>query len=106
MKKYKIAAGVILALVGILPNYLFGYTDFSDVSVQAGVADTARSNGVAWGDYNNDGYLDIYICNRGRNTLYRNNGDGTFTDVTDIAGVGNTGYSYGDMPPFFGKIIS
>ena len=38
--------------------------------------------GVAVGDYDNDGYEDLFICSAGRNALYHNNGDGTFTDVT------------------------
>ena len=60
-------------------------------------------SGVAFLDYNNDGLLDIYLVNGGavpghpapgpiRNALYRNNGDGTFTDVTDEAGVGGNGH--------------
>jgi hypothetical protein len=45
--------------------------------------------GAAWGDYDNDGFLDLYVTNYGRSVLYHNNGDGTFTDVTDRAGVAN-----------------
>jgi len=46
---------------------------------------------AVWGDYNNDGHLDLYIVKWGWNILYRSNGDGTFTDVTDEAGVGDRG---------------
>ena len=70
--------------------------DFSDVTDIAGVSCTGYSNGVAWGDYDNDGDLDLYVANLSEaNVLYRNNGDGTFTDVTSEAGVGCTGYSRG-----------
>ncbi len=44
--------------------------------------------GVAVGDYDNDGYEDLFICSAGRNALYHNNGDGTFTDVTAASGIG------------------
>ncbi|MGD2108304.1 MAG: FG-GAP-like repeat-containing protein [Phycisphaerae bacterium] len=46
---------------------------------------------AVWGDYDNDGHLDLYIVKWGWNILYRSNGDGTFTDVTDKAGVGDRG---------------
>src|SRR5215467_8358773 len=60
---------------------------FNDVTVVAGLAKAGNDYGmgVAVGDYNNDGFPDIYITNFGRNVLYRNNGDGTFTDVTEQA---------------------
>ncbi len=57
---------------------------FEDVTAKAGLAGASLgfSFGVAAADYDNDGFDDLFICNAGRNTLYHNNGDGTFTDVT------------------------
>jgi hypothetical protein len=49
--------------------------------------------GVAVGDYDNDGYPDLYVTSYGKNILYHNNGDGTFTDVTAKAGVAGGGWS-------------
>jgi len=66
-----------------------GHWRFIDVTDEAGVGDTGFGLGVAVGDYDNDGDLDLYVNNFGPNVLYRNNGDGTFTDVTDQAGVAN-----------------
>jgi len=66
-----------------------GEFKFTNVTVQAGVGDTGYGLGVAVGDYDNDGDLDIYLNNHGPNVLYRNNGDGSFTDLTKVAGVGN-----------------
>lgn len=61
---------------------------FTDIAPQAGLADMGFVKGVAWGDYNNDGRPDLYITRKGAgNRLFRNNGDGKFTDVTDAAGV-------------------
>jgi len=62
---------------------------FEDVTARAGLLgkDLGFSFGVAAGDYDNDGYEDLFICNAGRNTLYHNNGDGTFTDVTEGSGI-------------------
>lgn len=65
-----------------------GNWTFTDVTREAGVGHTGHAMGVTVGDYNGDGYEDIYICNFGPNVLYRNNGDRTFTDVTAEAGVG------------------
>jgi len=76
---------------------------FTDITEQAGIRNLYHGVSASWADYNNDGYLDIYVLNRGillggaldvltipykfePNILYRNNGDGTFTDVTDEAG--------------------
>ena len=66
---------------------------FEDVSERAGVADRGYGMGVAVGDYDRDGYCDLYVTNYGRNTLYRNGGDGTFEDVTGLAGVEAPGWS-------------
>ena len=69
---------------------------FTDVTVQAGLANAGDTNygmGVAVGDYDNDGFPDIYVTNFGKNILYHNNGNGTFTDVTAKAGVGAGGWS-------------
>ena len=67
---------------------------FTDVAKQAGVADSGTYGmGVAVGDYDNDGYPDIYVTGFPHNVLYHNNGDGTFTDVTAKAGVAASGWS-------------
>ncbi len=60
---------------------------FWDAAAVAGVADTGYGLGVTAGDYDNDGFSDLYLNNFGPNVLYRNNGDGTFADVTQQAGV-------------------
>ena len=67
---------------------------FTDVTAAAAVSNQGRyGHGVACGDYDNDGYVDIYVTNFGANRLYHNNGDGTFTDVTAQAGVGDPRWS-------------
>jgi M6 family metalloprotease-like protein len=70
----------------------------------SGINYKARGNSATWGDYNNDGFPDLYIVTREEtkpSTLWKNNGDGTFTDVTSIAGVGNfsigSGAAWGDF---------
>ena len=65
---------------------------FTDVTVRAGVgAEGLFGMGVAVGDYDNDGFPDLFVLGYGRCILYHNNGDGTFTDVTAKAGVANSG---------------
>lgn len=69
-----------------------GDGSFTDVTDKAGVgAEGLFGMGVAVGDYDNDGYPDLFVCGYGRCILYHNNGDGTFTDVTAKAGVANDG---------------
>ena len=60
---------------------------FKDVTATAGVGDMGYGMGVAAADYDGDGDLDLYVLNYGPNVLYRNDGDGTFTDVTREAGL-------------------
>ena len=60
---------------------------FTDVTEKAGVRGVGYSMGVAAGDYDNDGFVDLYVAGVNRNQLLHNNGDGTFTDVTEKAGV-------------------
>ena len=69
---------------------------FTDVTAAAGLSNAGDGNygmGVAVGDYDNDGYADLYVTSYGKNILYHNNGDGTFTDVTAKAGVAGGGWS-------------
>jgi hypothetical protein len=63
---------------------------FEDVTATAGLTggDLDYNFGVAVGDYDKDGYADLFICSIGKNVLYHNNGDGTFTDVTAASGIG------------------
>ena len=80
---------------------------FTDVAAKAGVTNDRWGLGVAVGDYDNDGWPDLYVTNLGTNRLYHNNHDGTFTDVAARAGVGldsgdpnvvgdHTGATFGD----------
>jgi enediyne biosynthesis protein E4 len=71
-------------------NRLFrnnGDGTFTDVTEKAGLQGAGYSMGVAAGDFDNDGFVDLYIAGVNRNQLFHNNGDGTFTDVTQKAGV-------------------
>jgi len=65
---------------------------FEDVTEEAGLAGTVYSTGVAVGDYDNDGFEDLYVAGYGHGTLYHNNGDGTFTDVTAATGTAGSGW--------------
>ncbi len=113
--------GITRSLDRIIPSD-YPRVVFNDVAERAGIHFThfygSRStqlpedmgSGAAWGDYDNDGNIDLYVCNiagpltmsdserassPAGNKLYRNNGDGTFSDVTDKAGVGFKGISMG-----------
>jgi enediyne biosynthesis protein E4 len=68
---------------------------FTDVTAKSGLGDVGWGMGVAVGDYDNDGWDDIFVTCLGQNHLYHNNGDGTFTDVTRKAGVGASRWSTG-----------
>ena len=71
-------------------NRLFrnnGDGTFTDVTEKAGLQGVGYSMGVAAGDFDNDGFVDLYVTGVNRNQLFHNNGNGTFTDVTDKAGV-------------------
>jgi hypothetical protein len=77
-----------------IPGTLYrnnGNGTFTDVTEASGALNASDARGVVWGDYDNDGDLDLYVVNvaneKTPNRLYRNNGDGTFTDVTAEAGV-------------------
>ena len=92
----------IVAVGTYQPHALYrnnGDGTFTDVAAQAGIADPRGGWGSLFADYNNDGYLDLYITRGGwsgaaENTLYHNNGDGTFTDVTHAAGVADPQSSF------------
>lgn len=81
-------------------NRLFendGHGNFRDVTAKAGLAGIGFSNGVAVGDYDNDGYEDLFVAGVHGNHLYRNNGAGTFTDVTAKAGLDKPDSQYGPL---------
>ncbi len=75
---------------------------FTEVSRLAGLGDTAMGLGIGWGDYDNDGFADLYLNNYGPNVLYHNCGDGTFEVTTELAGVSN-GNLVGGGVAFFDK---
>ena len=83
------------------PNSLLrsnGDGSFTDVTEAAGLSAGGPTQTAAWGDYNNDGYVDLYVGNESQagtrfpSQLFRNNGDGTFTDIAFLAGVGVVGF--------------
>jgi len=89
------SAGIVFLLMLLIsciyPKIALSQVTFTDVTETANVDNSARGMGAAWGDYNNDGMIDIYVSNyKDKNILYRNNGSGVFSDVTDAADVGNT----------------
>ncbi len=68
---------------------------FTDVTAKAGLLRTGWASAVTVGDYDNDGFEDLFITYYGHNVLYHNNGDGTFSDVTEKAGLGQAAVRYG-----------
>jgi enediyne biosynthesis protein E4 len=68
---------------------------FTDITRKAGLVHTGWGQGVCVGDYDNDGWPDMFVTYYGKNVLYHNNGDGTFTDVSEKAGVAGTGKAWG-----------
>ena len=83
------------------PSQLFrnkGNGTFEDIARAAGVDRTAFTKGVAAGDYDNDGWPDLYVSNLGgRNFLYRNNRDGTFTEVRERPACRGAGHGFPDL---------
>ena len=72
-----------------------GNGKFTEVGEKAGVSDIGWGMGVAVGDYNNDGFEDLYVTCLGPDHLLKNNGNGTFTDVTAKAGVNDPRWTTG-----------
>ncbi|USN98127.1 MAG: CRTAC1 family protein [Phycisphaeraceae bacterium] len=83
------------------PNLFYrndGDWQFTEIGAAAGVADTGYTSSTCWGDYNGDGWLDLYVCNRTatynnfiENKLFENQGDGTFVDVAAAVGAQRAG---------------
>lgn len=105
-----ICAGVAISLLStIIVSGILADITFTDITVQAGIDNPAKGVCIAFVDYDGDGYLDIYVGNSGvffeplgkPNILYRNNGDGTFTDMAVEAGIADNrqtqGVAFGDM---------
>jgi hypothetical protein len=70
-----------------------GNGSFDDVTARSGIARRGYGMGACAGDYDNDGWIDLYVTNVGPNVLYRNRGNGSFTDATRSAKVGDPRWS-------------
>ena len=68
---------------------------FTDVTAKSGLQKSGWGQGVCVGDYDNDGWEDLYVTYYGKNVLYHNNGDGTFSDVSNETGVAGSGKLWG-----------
>ena len=68
---------------------------FTDVTTKAGLVSTGWGQGACVGDYDNDGFDDIYVTGYGKNRLFHNQGDGTFKEIAEQAGVAGTGKEWG-----------
>src|SRR6266849_2975340 len=68
---------------------------FTDVTAKSGLTHTGWGQGVCVGDYDNDGFEDLYVTYYGKNVLYHNNGDGTFTDFSEKVHVAGSGKAWG-----------
>ena len=82
------------------PNSLFkniGNGQFEKITTGAIATDAFNSVGAAWGDYNNDGFMDLFVANASNqnNNLYKNNGNGTFTAITNSPIVSDSGHTHG-----------
>ena len=80
------------------PSYLFHNNrdgTFTDVTARAGLTHSGWGQACCVGDYDNDGFDDLFVSYWGHNVLYHNNGDGTFTDVSEKAGVAGSGRAWG-----------
>lgn len=99
--KTKIAFLFLISLVGfIVPTH--AQLSFSDISMTAGFNNTGPNRGIAIGDFDNDNDEDVYVSRRGEaNLLYRNNGDGTYTNIAESLGLAHAGVSttsvWGDL---------
>jgi len=88
----------LIGLVGYVGTATAGKSIFTDVTENAGVGDKGHGKGIAFFDYNADGYADIFVSNKGgANVLYKNTQDGKFVEATDQAGVTDTGFAMGSM---------
>lgn len=85
----------------LAPSVLYknnGDGTFTDVTAYARVENMRFGLGAAWGDFNNDGYLDLVVCNQnGSNRLYKNKGNGNFEDIATFAGIADVGINYSPL---------
>ena len=84
---YLANSGELGARGGLFRN--LGNGAFEDVTESSGLIQKYKTNISLWGDYDNDGYPDLYLVNHGKNQLYHNEKDGTFKNVTELCGVGD-----------------